>query len=139
MTKIIGSIKNKANVGSKIEKKNLLSAKLDDKTLIKGIIEGADDLVGKLEPRNSIDVKIIGSGAKGEDGLSAYEVWLSDGNEGTIEDFFDSLKFDVEAGDLSYMSLANKPSIEQIELVGDKTFEELGLNSISKDEINNLL
>ena len=31
-------------------------------------------------------------GDKGTDGLSAYELWLKQGNEGTIEDFFEDLK-----------------------------------------------
>jgi hypothetical protein len=28
-------------------------------------------------------------GEQGNTGLSAYELWLSDGNEGTLQDFFD--------------------------------------------------
>lgn len=42
--------------------------------------------------KNEINVQIIGSGPKGKDGLSAYEVWLENGNQGTIDDFFNSLK-----------------------------------------------
>lgn len=45
-----------------------------------------------LSPNNEINVQIVGSGPKGRDGLSAYEMWLAKGNEGTIDDFFNSLK-----------------------------------------------
>lgn len=34
----------------------------------------------------------IGKGADGEDGLSAYEIWLQQGNTGSEEDFLESLK-----------------------------------------------
>jgi hypothetical protein len=33
-----------------------------------------------------------GQGEKGEDGKSAYEIWLEQGNEGSEQDFLDSLK-----------------------------------------------
>lgn len=38
-----------------------------------------------------------------------------------------------------YDRLAHKPSIESVTLVGDKTFEELGLSSISIDELLDIL
>ena len=37
-----------------------------------------------------------------------------------------------------YEILENKPQIESVELVGDKSFEDLGLNGISNSEIENL-
>ncbi len=45
-----------------------------------------------LSSNNEINVQIVGSGPKGRDGLDAYELWLAKGNEGTIDDFFNSLK-----------------------------------------------
>ena len=39
----------------------------------------------------------------------------------------------------NYERLYNKPSIESVTLIGDKTFEELGLESISNIELHNLL
>ena len=45
----------------------------------------------------------------------------------------------IEGGSTDYNDLDNKPHIESIELIGDKTFEELGIVSINNDEINNLL
>lgn len=34
----------------------------------------------------------VETGARGERGESAYEVWLKNGNKGTIEDFLNSLR-----------------------------------------------
>lgn len=45
----------------------------------------------------------------------------------------------VEGGSTDYNDLENKPSIQSVELEGDKTFEELGIVSINNDEISNLL
>lgn len=42
------------------------------------------------------------------------------------------------SGTSNYGALTNKPSIETIELDGDKSFEELGLTSITSQEIKNL-
>lgn len=41
---------------------------------------------------NTVEVQVPVKGEKGDDGLSAYEVWLSLGNTGTEEDFIASLK-----------------------------------------------
>lgn len=38
-----------------------------------------------------------------------------------------------------YNKLINKPKIESVELIGDKTFKELGLNTIDTMEILNIL
>lgn len=40
--------------------------------------------------------------------------------------------------DLSYLDLNDKPSIENVELVGNKTFGALGLTPLSNSEIDNL-
>ena len=42
-------------------------------------------------------------------------------------------------GTSNYEDLANKPSIESVELVGNKTFVDLGLESIESSDIDNLL
>lgn len=39
---------------------------------------------------------------------------------------------------LNYNNLKNKPSIEDVELIGNKTFEELGLAEIDNIEIDKL-
>ena len=38
-----------------------------------------------------------------------------------------------------YERLNNKPSIESVELIGDKTFEDLGLEAIDNTELMDLL
>lgn len=37
-------------------------------------------------------VGAVETGARGKPGKSAYELWLENGNEGTIEDFLNSLR-----------------------------------------------
>lgn len=51
-------------------------------------------LTGSLGVRNKINVEIIGTGARGKEGKSAYEIWLDLGNEGTEQEFLASLKGD---------------------------------------------
>lgn len=59
---------------------------------LKGMIQTSHTLSGKLKSDPQINVSITKTGASGKDGASAYEIWLEYGNEGTIEDFLDSLK-----------------------------------------------
>lgn len=42
-------------------------------------------------------------------------------------------------GTKDYNKLINKPQIESVELIGDKTFEELGLSVLSASDILNIL
>ena len=42
-------------------------------------------------------------------------------------------------GTNDYNDLANKPSIEGVELIGDKTLEELGVEALTPQEIDELL
>ena len=49
-------------------------------------------LTGSLGVRNKINVEIIGTGARGKEGKSAYEIWLDLGNEGTEQEYLASLK-----------------------------------------------
>ena len=44
----------------------------------------------KDENGNFVDIPVI----EGQDGLSAYEIWLQQGNEGTETDYLNSLKGD---------------------------------------------
>ena len=74
-------------------------------------------------------------GFRGPEGKSAYEVWLDQGNEGTIDDFLNSLAL----SGVSYDLLIDKPKIESVELTGDKTFDDLGLSPIGNQEIANIL
>ena len=50
--------------------------------------------------------------AKGEPGLSAYQVWLQDGNKGTIHDFLNSLKGDKgDKGDPGEQGIPGKQGL----------------------------
>lgn len=50
------------------------------------------------------------------------------------------LRADAQAiGTYDYEQLINRPSIETVELVGDKTFEALGMAALSNSEIEDLL
>lgn len=50
-----------------------------------------------VEVGTGIDIEpiSIAIGIKGDDGKSAYEIWLENGHEGTEQDFLDSLKANV--------------------------------------------
>jgi len=61
-------------------------------TKLTGIIMSENKLTGSLGARNEINVDIIGTGARGKEGKSAYEIWLDLGNEGTEQEFLASLK-----------------------------------------------
>lgn len=43
------------------------------------------------------------------------------------------------AGTYNYEELDNKPKIESVELVGDKTFEQLGLEPMDADDLLEIL
>ena len=58
---------------------------------LKGILEPQATLVGQLEVSNEINVEIVSSGPRGPEGKSNYDLWLEDGNEGTLRDFLNSL------------------------------------------------
>lgn len=60
-------------------------------------------LIGVIKPSSQINVSITG-GARGQQGKSAYIIWLEQGNDGTEQDFLASLKGDKgdkgEKGDM---------------------------------------
>lgn len=89
-------------------------------------------LIGKLSNK---DVDIAVSLTTGARGASAYEVWLRQGNVGTENDFLESLKVQ----EANYEVLENKPRIQNVELTGNKTFEELGFTPIKHTDISDLL
>lgn len=51
-----------------------------------------EELIGEVGSKNEIYVELIASGPAGKDGLDTYQMWLKEGNEGTLDDFFNSLK-----------------------------------------------
>ena len=50
----------------------------------------------------------------------------------------DGYEFELN-GDMDYEDARNKPSIENIELDGNKTLEEFGLQPISAEVISNII
>lgn len=66
------------------------------KNKLRGILSSEGQLKARLTDNElQIKVSVTESGARGlqgEEGKSAYEVWLEDGNRGDITDFLESLK-----------------------------------------------
>lgn len=70
------------------------------KNLARGLVNGLESKVVKTtELNNAINSALLQAkesgefdGADGDDGLSAYEIWLSQGNTGSEADFLESLK-----------------------------------------------
>lgn len=62
--------------------------------------KGSSIQVSVTRENRQISVNTLGRGPKGERGLSAYEIWLSEGNIGTVEDFLNSL---VPKGQATYV------------------------------------
>lgn len=94
-------------------------------------------LYANLKPTAKMTIEITGRGPRGKDGhdgKSAYEVWLSLGNEGTEEDFINSLK----ASEIDYNSIINKPTINNVVIEGDISLEDLGIEAITTEEIEKL-
>ena len=103
-----------------------------------GTIETDASLVGEVtDSQLEINVSVAEAGPRGKEGKSAYETWLDLGNEGTEEDFMAYLR-DVDFGLINYEEIDKKPSIESVELIGNKTFEDLGISNINKVEISNI-
>lgn len=93
MTKLQASIDNGAVLSPTISDGGQIIVTLEESAVGEFEISNDDNIQAILVPdNNEINVQIIGSGAKGKDGLNAYEMWLEDGNQGTIDDFFNSLK-----------------------------------------------
>lgn len=64
------------------------------------------------------------------------------GHRVTVTDIEGEKTFDVMdggAGTMDYELLDNKPSIESVTLMGDKTFEELRMNKMTNAEIEAML
>ncbi len=96
----------------------------------------SNELIGVIEDDSfNVKVQIAESGPRGKEGKSAYETWLDLGNEGTEEDFMAYLR---DFGLINYEEIDKKPSIESVELIGNKTFEDLGISNINKVEISNI-
>lgn len=49
------------------------------------------------------------------------------------------LGLDKSTGTTNYNALTNKPSIEDVVLVGNKTFKQLGLEAMTEQDIDDLI
>lgn len=106
MAKLSDEVKNKLNQGSgfsgdynDLKNKPTIPTKVSQLTNDKGYITDiADDSITEAKLSEEVREKLNqgggsgGQGEKGEDGKSAYEIWLDQGNEGSEQDFLDSLK-----------------------------------------------
>jgi hypothetical protein len=72
------------------------------------------------------DLPYIGDHSKPEDGKSAYELWLEDGHEGSLEDFFEFLTGEPGASAYEiWLSVGHEGSIMDflIDIQGDSAYE----------------
>lgn len=98
-------------------------------------------LKGKLKSNERAHVKLkndnqvikVGIQSSGPAGKSAYDSWLELGNTGTEEEFIKSLEATKD-----YNLIENKPSIEWVDLIGNKSFQDLGILEIKENEIKNM-
>lgn len=66
--------------------------------------------------------------------MEELNIVINDENELNIK-----IENSSSTGITDYEKLSNKPKINSVELLGDKSFENLGLNAITNIELENLL
>ena len=104
-------------------------------TKLHGEIKSKNELTGSLGVKNEINVEIIGTGARG---LSAYQIWLENGNKGTIEDFLKSLK-GADGGAYIHPDSHSADMIEEtVERQFVSTSDKLKLSGFIHDQISPL-
>jgi hypothetical protein len=55
-----------------------------------------------VEDIEEVSIVVLGEALKGDKGDSAYDIWLAEGNEGTEEDFINSLRpFNMSIGPIA--------------------------------------
>ena len=92
------------------------------------------ELTGSLGVRNEINVDIIGTGARGKEGKSAYEIWIDLGNEGTEQEFLASLK--GQDGDSSDIIPATVDTVGGVKVGSGLLITEDGTLSVDKSQIH---
>lgn len=102
---------------------------------------GTINMTGKVVGTNSLFGNTKGdlnnTILSGKDGKSAYESAIEGGYTGTEQEFYIVL---AKVGDdVDYTKILNKPSIEGVTLIKDKTFEELGMIEASNLDIEAIL
>lgn len=67
-----------------------------------------------------------------------YETVVIDG-EFNLKNVIDGEAYEVQKVSKNYEVLINKPQINSVELIGNKTFEELGLVELDGDDLIRIL
>lgn len=67
-----------------------------------------------------------------------YETVVIDG-EFSLKNVIDGEAYEVQKVSKNYEVLINKPQINSVELIGNKTFEELGLVELDGDDLIRIL
>lgn len=67
-----------------------------------------------------------------------YETVVIDG-EFNLKNVIDGEVYEVQKVSKNYEVLINKPQINSVELIGNKTFEELGLVELDGDDLIRIL
>ena len=102
------------------EKSKKLRVLLDITGVCSGFVEISN------QDLTSVPFALFAPGQEGRDGESAYEIWLSEGNSGTVQQFLESLKGDKGDDGLSafqvWKELGNSETEEDFinSLIGDK-------------------
>ena len=89
-----------------------------------GTLSNSNVLEASLAAKNEIKVSIIGTGARGQKGLSAYDVWIEEGNEGTPAEFLESLNGSDGANNYTHPLTHSADMIDETEQKQFVTSEE---------------
>lgn len=105
-----------------------------------------------VSAEDSLSVTITGgigpAGSPGDPGASAYELAVAGGFTGTVEEWLESLRGQsVDESEIDYEKINNKPQINSVVLLGNRSLEQLGIQAvnvaptqaISNADIENLL
>lgn len=119
---------------------HLIGDLTNESTQIDGTITGKDQSIsGSLNPSaQTVEASITDRGQKVTGNLVGDTTSIS----GTVSPLSKNLEASVQnikAGTKNYEYLTNKPKIEGVELVGDKTFEDLNLHPLSNADLARIL
>ena len=99
--------------------------------------EDVDDAIAETEDINETKASIDSPEFTGTPLAPTPLTGSSDARIATTEFVMNAIA--SAGGTANYNDLSNKPHIEDVELVGNKTFEDLNLSGLSNSEIENLL
>lgn len=67
------------------------------------------------------------------------EIMTNFKRDAPMDTSFETIIRVTDSGSSDYNSLVNQPKINEVKLIGNRTLEELGLNTISNIELEELL